>query len=107
MNPSLASVEGGGVVVNAMDTDNKKAVIQKAKFYWQEKLECHVKKVPTGFVNGFIKSDLENETFYWFYDSRNNKLKPEEITQEGWEKQKIERLFLEEIFDIKDYEEEL
>ena len=76
-----------------MVNDEKKAVKQKAIFYWQEKLRCHVKKVPTGFVNGYIKSGLENGTFYWFEDLR----------IPG----KDERLFLDEIFDIKDYEEEI
>lgn len=74
-----------------MDNDNKKAVKQKANFYYQEKLKCHVKKVPTGFVNGIIKSDLENDTFYWFEDLRSPG--------------NVERLFIDEIFDIKDYEE--
>jgi len=74
-----------------MKIDNKKAVKQKAIFYWQEKLVCHIKKVPTGFVNGIIKSELTNETFYWFEDQR---IPGKEI-----------RLFLDEIFDIKDYDE--
>ncbi len=74
-----------------MATDEKKAVKQKAAFYYQEKLKCHIKKAPTGFVNGVIKSELENGTFYWFEDLR----------VPG----KKERLFLDEIFDIKDYEE--
>ena len=74
-----------------MANDEKKAVKQKAMFYWQENLKCHIKKVPIGFVNGIIKSELENETFYWFEDLRTPGKK--------------ERLFLDEIFDIKDYEE--
>lgn len=76
---------------NAMEQDNKKAVKQKAIFYWQEKLKCHIKKVPIGFVNGYIRSELENDTFYWFEDLRTPGKK--------------ERLFLDEMFDIKDYEE--
>lgn len=76
-----------------MEKDKIKAIVQKANFYWQEKLKCHIKKVPTGFVNGFIKSDLNNETYFWFEDLRS----------EG----KEERLFIDEIFDIKDYEEEV
>jgi hypothetical protein len=75
-----------------MVNENKKAVMQKAMFYFTEKLKCHIKKVPTGFVNGTIISPLENDTFYWFEDLR----RPGEK----------ERLFLEEIFDIKDYEDE-
>lgn len=80
-----------------MDKVNKKAVMQKANFYWQEKLRCHVKKVPIGFLNGIIKSELENDTFYWFVDLRT-------IT-ENCPDGKKERLFLDEIFDIKDYED--
>jgi len=76
-----------------MEKDIQKAVKQKANFYYREKLKCHVKKVPTGFANGIIHSELENETFYWFEDLR----------IQG----KKERLFLDEIFDIKDYEEEV
>ena len=90
-----------------MVKDEKKAVKQKAIFYFSEKLKCHIKKVPTGFVNGILHSELENETFYWFYDLRNNKLKPKNTTQEDWEKKRKERLFLDEIFDIKDYEDEV
>ena len=73
-----------------MKIDIKKTVKQKAIFYWQEKLACHIKKVPTGFVNGMILSELENGTFYWFEDLRTPGKK--------------ERLFIDEIFDIKDYE---
>ena len=74
-----------------MEIDNKNAIKKKANFYWQEKLKCHIKKVPIGFVNGYIISELENGTFYWFEDLR----------RPG----KEERLFLAEIFEIKDYEE--
>ena len=74
-----------------MDKVNKKSVKQKANFYWQEKLKCHVKKVPIGFLNGIIKSELMNDAFYWFEDLRTPG--------------KEERLFLDDIFDIKDYEE--
>lgn len=74
-----------------MEKDNKKAVMQKAMFYWQEKLKCHIKIIPIGFKNGIIHSDLENGTFFWFEDLRFPGKK--------------ERLFLEDIHDIKDYEE--
>jgi hypothetical protein len=74
-----------------MDNDNKKAMIQKANFYWQENLRCHVKKKPVGFVNGYFKSDIENDMFFWFEDLRTPG--------------KSVRLFVSEIFDIKDYEE--
>jgi len=76
-----------------MEIDNNKAIKQKANFYWQEKLKCHIKKVPVGFINGYIKSNLENGNFYWFEDLRTLG--------------KQDRLFIDEIFDIKDYEEEV
>ena len=74
-----------------MNEDKKRAIKSKASFYYKEKLRCHVKKVPTGFVNGILKSELINDTFYWFVDLRS----PEDQV----------RLFIDEIFDIKDYEE--
>ena len=74
-----------------MEEDNKKQVIMKANFYFSQGLKCHVKKALIGFVNGEIKSELQNGTFFWFEDLRTPG--------------KEERLFLEEIFDIKDYEE--
>jgi len=74
-----------------MNEDKKRAIKSKASFYCKEKLRCHVKKVPTGFVNGILKSELINDTFYWFVDLRS----PEDQV----------RLFIDEIFDIKDYEE--
>ena len=67
-----------------MDKVNKKSVKQKANFYWQEKLKCHVKKVPIGFLNGLIKSELMNDTFYWFEDLRTpgkEEKVPESITE--------------------------
>lgn len=76
---------------NAMEIDNKKAVKDKAIFYWQEQLICHLKLSPSGFINGTFKSELQNDTFYWFEDLR----------LPGKQK----RLFLQEIFDIGDYEE--
>ena len=75
-----------------MQEDNEQIRIkQRAEFYWQEKLRCHVKVKPTGFKNGYIKSDLINGKSYLF----------EDLKFPG----KIERLLLVEIFDIKDYEE--
>ena len=75
-----------------MDKDNKKVVKQKASFYFQEKIICHIRKTPVGFVNGKFKSDLIEDWFYWFEDARY----PNEER----------RLFLVDIFDIKDYEVE-
>lgn len=69
----------------------KKRAKQKAVFYFKEKINAHVNIIPTGFKNGSFKSELIEETYYWFYDFK--------------EKKDI-RLFLSEIYDIKDYEEE-
>lgn len=71
------------------DTDTR--IKQRANFYWQEKLKCHLKFKPTGFINGLFTSDLIDDKFYWF----------EDVRFPG----KPLRIFLSEIFDIKDYEE--
>lgn len=74
-----------------MDKDNnelKNKVLEKAKFYFERKLTAHILIIPTGFRNGIFKSNLIEDTFYWFFDSRENK----EV-----------RLFLGEIFDVEDY----
>lgn len=63
---------------------------QKANFYYLEKIICHVIKEPKGFVNGWFRSELIEDLYYLFEDSRY----PNEER----------RLFLCDIFDIKDYE---
>ena len=70
-------------------------VMQKAEFYFQEKLEAHILLIPKPkFINGIFSSKLienENGKFYWFLERG----KPEP-----------KKLFLFEIFNIEDYEEE-
>ena len=75
-----------------MNNEKEVRLKQKANFYFNEKLICHVTKEPKGFVNGWFRSDLINELYYLFEDMR----------WEGDER----RLFLVDIFDIKDYEDE-
>ena len=70
----------------------KKRAKEKADFYYREKLKAHVAINPTGFKNGIFRSELVDDIFYWFFDFKDKK----EI-----------RLFLTEIFDIEDYEEEV
>jgi len=67
-------------------------VKQKASFYFKEKMICHIIKNPKGFVNGWFRSGLIDDWYYWFEDQRFSK--------------EERRLFLVDIFDIKDYEEE-
>jgi len=74
-----------------MDTDTDTRIKNRASFYFKEKLKCHLKFKPTGFVNGLFTSDLIDESYYWFADVRF----PDRPL----------RIFLAEIFDIKDYEE--
>jgi len=71
--------------------ESKSNIKAKASFYHNNKLKCHIKIKPIGFVNGIIHSELIEGMFYWFEDLR----KPGQK----------ERLFLVDIFDIKDYEE--
>lgn len=73
--------------------DNDKDVVnrQKAQFYFQERLICHVRKKPDGFVNGYFESDLVDDFYYEFEDIR-------------FPEKKV-KIFLSEIFDINDYED--
>ena len=70
-------------------------VMQKAKFYFQEKLEAHILLIPKPkFINGIFSSDLivnEHGKFYWFLER---------------EKSEPKKLFLFEMFEIEDYREE-
>jgi len=75
-----------------MELEKEKRLKQKAKFYFKEKILCHVTKEPKGFVNGWFRSDLINDLYYMFEDQR-------------WVGEE-RRLFLVDIFDIKDYEGE-
>ena len=70
---------------------------QKANFYYNEKLICHVIKEPKGFINGWFRSDLKEDDkgrlYYEFEDHR-------------WPCTKdYLRLYFWDIFDINDYEE--
>ncbi len=71
--------------------ESKDNIKTKASFYYTNKFKCHIKVKPIGFVNGIIHSELIEDIYYWFEDLR----KPGQK----------ERLFLVDIFDIKDYEE--
>jgi len=54
-------------------------VIQKAEFYFQEKLEAHILLIPKSkFINGFFKSKLvenKNGKFYWFLEREKSEAK--------------------------------
>lgn len=73
------------------EKERKRKVKEKAKFYFDNKLRAHVLLIPTGFRNGFFTSDLIDEQYYWFTDDRD---------------QVKVRLFLSEIYDVEDYQEE-
>ena len=76
--------------------EKERIVIQKAEFYFQEKLEAHILLIPKPkFKNGLFSSDLienKNGKFYWF-------------TAKGDKEAK--KIFLFEIYDIEDYREEI
>ena len=73
-----------------MDNEKDKVNKEKAQFYYDEKLICHVRKKGVGFVNGWFCSELIKDVSYNFED-------------QIWPGNEI-KLFLSEIFDIKDYE---
>jgi len=75
-----------------METEKEMRLKQKASFFYNEKLICHIIKEPKGFVNGWFRSDLIDGIYYKFEDQR-------------WEG-KEQRLFLCDIFDVNDYKVE-
>ena len=74
-----------------MINDNEQIIKRKATFYYSMNLMCHIKIKGTGFRNGWITSEfIEDGSYFNFKDMRF----PD----------RPDRIFLEEIFDIKDYE---
>lgn len=68
-----------------------KTIIEKAEFYKSNEIKAHVSTLPKGtFKNGLFVSGLEQGKFFWFIT----------ITSAT-----PIRLFLNEIFDIEDYQE--
>lgn len=64
---------------------------RKIQFYFSMNLKCHIKLKPIGFINGQIISEfIEEGQYFKFQDIR------------GFTPR---RVFLDEVFDIKDYEE--
>lgn len=74
-----------------MENEKKRRLREKASFYFQEKLICHITKEPKGYVNGWIRSELQEGDFYWFED-------------QNYPIEKV-RLFLSDMFDINDFKE--
>jgi hypothetical protein len=75
-----------------MVNEQEEIIKKKGQFYFSLNLKCHIKLKPTGFKNGKIVSEfVEEGQYFMFQDSRPN--------------YRPERLFLFQIFDIKDYEE--
>lgn len=74
-----------------MEKEKKLRLKEKVSFYFQEKLICHITKEPKGYVNGWIRSELQEGDFYWFED-------------QNYPMEKV-RLFLSDIFDINDFKE--
>ncbi len=74
-----------------MENEKKLRLREKASFYFQEKLICHITKEPKGSINGWLRSELQEGDFYWFED-------------QNYPMEKV-RLFLSDIFDINDFKE--
>ena len=68
--------------------DNTKSNKTKAKYFLDNNFKSHIKVKPTGSMDGYFKSELIDNIFYWFE------------TLEG----KKEMLFLLDIYEIKIYE---
>jgi len=69
--------------------DKERRLKQKASFYFREKCVCHITKEPRGSVNGWFRSELIDDLYYMF--------------EGDWEGAVEEKLFLCDIFDIKDW----
>lgn len=66
-------------------------IIEKANFYKHNEIKAHIYIVPKPkFKNGLIVSELEQDKFFWFIEIGSS------IPI---------RLFLNEIYDIEDYQE--
>jgi len=75
------------------DTTRQEIVKRQLEFYYTLNKKCHIKLKPTGFRNGFIVSEcFELGNYVMFQDARNFG--------------KPERLFIDMIHEVKDYEEE-
>jgi len=70
------------------DNDNE-IVKDKISYYFKNKLKVHIKLKPVGFIDGEFNSNLQDDIFYWVLDY-NGMIK--------------KRVFLSEIFDIKDFQ---
>jgi len=69
--------------------DKERRLKQKADFYFREKCICHITKEPRGSVNGWFRSELIDDLYYMF--------------EGDWENAVEEKLFLCDIFEIKDW----
>lgn len=70
--------------------EQQQKIIDKANFYRENKIKAHILTIPRGtFKNGLIVSNLEDGKYFWFIEL--DTLIPI-------------RLFLLEIYDIKDYQ---
>ncbi len=70
-------------------------IIEKANFYKDQEIVAHVLTIPKGtFKNGMFVSHLEQDKYFWFIECKKNS---KELTGVP------ARLFLSEIYDVKDY----
>lgn len=69
--------------------NEKQRLLVKINYYFEKQLPCHLKLKPTGFVDGFIISDVIDDMFIWF--------RPHDADTK-------QRVFLVDIYDLKDYE---
>lgn len=73
------------------EIEEKEILKRKIEFYNSMNLKCHIKIKPTGFINGkIISAFVEDGQYFLFQDIR------------GFQPR---RVFIEEVYDIKDYEE--
>ena len=74
-----------------INEEHEEIIKRKAQFYFSLNLNCHIRLKPAGFMNGKIISEFIEDGQYFMF---------EDIRSGG----KPERLFIYQIYDIKDYE---
>lgn len=74
------------------EIEKEEILKRKIEFYYSMNLKCHIKLRPIGFINGKIVSAfVEDGRYFMFEDIRDFV--------------SLRRVFIDEVFDIKDYEE--
>jgi len=79
------------IQIQTQEIQRIEKIKQKASFFFKNNIYTHISRIPNGVQNGYFNSDLTKDNYYWFTDNSRGRM----------------RVFLYEIFDIKEYGEGL